>query len=236
MKTLLILLLAMPLFSGVYKAKVQPYESVTLSAEVSGRIVQLDQKDELKMSDKTVLVIDHALESKELENTKAKLKLLNSQIAIKLGQYNRIKNLQGQSQTTKERYRSELLTYQIQAMDLKNAIARLEDVIVKKEIVLDGKYLKALHVKEGAFVAPGTRLMDIEDQSGSRIVIFVDGKDRQNIETKTILINGKIEHGYQVEKAGDSTDAQYLSSYRVELVKEGKAHFGEIVTVEIGEK
>ena len=236
MKTILLICLTLPLFASVYKAKVQPYEQVTLSAEVSGRIVKLDQKDELKMLDKKVLVIDHALQSQELKNTKAKLKLLQNQIAIKQGQYNRIKNLQGQSRTTKERYKSELLNYKMQAMDLKNAIARLQDIISKKEISLHQQYLKQLYVKEGAFVAPGSRLMDVEDQSASRIVIFIDAKDRTDIEKKTILINGKNDHSYVIEKVGDSTDAQYLSSYRVELVKSGKAHFGEIVTVEIKDK
>ncbi len=236
MKTILLICLTLPLFAGVYKAKVQPYEQVTLSAEVSGRIVKLDQKNELKMLNKKVLVIDHALQSQELKNTKVKLKLLQSQIAIKQGQYNRIKNLQGQSRTTKERYKSELLNYKMQSMDLQNAIAKLEDIISKKEISVHQKYLKKLYVRKGDFVVPGSRLMDVEDQNASRIVIFMNSKDRTDIEKKTIFINGKSDNGYIVEKASDSTDAQYLSSYRVELVKHGKVRFGEIVTVEVKDK
>ncbi len=235
MRVLLLFIFTIPLIAGTYKAKIQPYESVTISAQTSGEIIKLDQKDELKMLDKKVLVIDHVLESKELKNDKQKLKLLQNQIAIKQRQYNRIKNLKGQSQTTKERYKSELLNYQMQSMDLKNAIARLEDIIRKKEITLHHKYLKKLYVKKGSFVAPGAKLMEVEDQNSSRLVLFIDAKDRQNIQNKTILIDGKSDHGYKIEKAGDSTDEQYLSSYRVELTKEGKAPFGKIVTIEIKE-
>ncbi len=235
MRVLLLFIFTIPLIAGTYKAKIQPYESVTISAQTSGEIIKLDQKDELKMLDKKVLIIDHVLESKELKNDKQKLKLLQNQIAIKQRQYNRIKNLKGQSQTTKERYKSELLNYQMQSMDLKNAIARLEDIIRKKEITLHHKYLKKLYVKKGSFVAPGAKLMEVEDQNSSRLVLFIDAKDRQNIQNKTILIDGKSDHGYKIEKAGDSTDEQYLSSYRVELTKEGKAPFGKIVTIEIKE-
>ncbi len=235
MKSLLLLFLTVPLLAGSYKAKVEPLERVTLSAQYGGEVVKLDQNDELKRLDKTVLVIDHALESTELANNRAKLKLLDEQIRIKQRQYNRIKNLKGQSLFTKERYQSELLALRMQKSDLLNRIAQLKDIIAKKEIALHGEYLKKLYVRKGAFVAPGMKLMDIEDLNGSRIVLFIDAKDRAGLEGKKITIDGRSDHGYTIQKAAETTDEQYLSSYRVELIREGKAPFGKIVTVEIGE-
>lgn len=236
MKVTLILLCAVSVFAEVYKAQIEPYEKISISAEVSGRIIELDQKDELKMLDKKVLVIDHNLESHELANAKEKLALLKDQIVLKQGQYDRIKDLQGQSLNTKERYKSELLILQIQVTDLKNTIEKLDDLISKKEITLHNVYLKNLYVTKDSFVSPGTKLMDIEDQSGSRIVLYVNKEDRDNLTNGTILINDNADHGYGVEKVGNSTDAKYLSSYRVELVKKGEASFGEIVNVEIKDK
>ncbi len=236
MKRFLLLFLTLPLFAGSYKAKIEPYERVTINAETSGRIVRLDQKDELKILDKTVLVIDHALESKQLKNDRKKLQLLENQIAIKSRQYNRIKDLKGQSLFTKERYQNELLALKIQRADLQNRIAQLEDTVAKKEISLHGRYLARLYVRRGSFVTPGMKLMDTEDLSASRIVLYIDAKDRENLERKKILIDGREDHGYTIEKAARSTDAAYISSYRIELVKSGDAPFGKVVTVTIGEE
>jgi hypothetical protein len=236
MKSLLLLLFTLPLLAGTYKAKVEPLERVTISAQYGGKVLKADQNDELKSVNKTVLVIDHALESQELKNNRVKLKLLKKQIIIKQGQYNRIKTLKGQSLFTKERYQSELLALKMQKSDLENQIAKLEDIIAKKEISLKNRYLKKLYVRQGAFVAPGMKLMDVEDLSGSRIILYLDAKDRRNIENKKITVDGKSDHGYVIQKAAKTTDEQYLSSYRVELVREGDADFGKVVTVKIGEK
>jgi len=234
MKMLIICLITLSLYAGVYKAKVQPYETITLSSEVSGKIVFLNQADELKSLNKKVIVIDHKLESLQLQNTKEKLNILNELISIKQNQYNRIKNLKGQSLTVKQRYKSELLNLKLQEKELENAVVRLQDTISKKEISLKNLYLKKLYVNKGSFVVPGAKLMDVENQSASRVVIYVDVHDRKNIQNKKILIDGKSDHGYRIEKAANSTDERYLSSYRVELVKKGGDMFGKIVTVEVG--
>jgi len=240
MKSLYLFLLvcvvcALPLLAGEYKARVEPLEKVTISAQYGGTIVKLDQHDELKTLDKTVLVIDHALESQKLANDRAKERLLSEQIRIKARQYARIKNLKGQSAFTKERYQNELLGLKIQRNDLRNQIAALEDMIAKKEIALHGRYLKKLYVRQGAYVAPGMKLMDVEDLSGSRLVLFVSAEDRENLEHKKILIDGKADHGYVIDKAAKTTDDTYISSYRVELVRKGAAPFGKLVTVTIKE-
>ena len=235
-KIALALILSLPIMAGIYKAKIEPYEKTTISSEVSGKIIKLDQKDELKLLNKKVLIIDHDLESKELANSKMKLRFLEDEIKIKKDQFERIKNLKGKSIFAKERYKSELLNLQIQKRDLLNAIAKLQDIINKKEISLKNRYLKKLYVKEGTFVMPGMKLMDIEDTSASRIILYLDAKDKENIKNKKILIDGREDHGYKIQKVALTTDEKYISSYRVELVKQKPALFGKIVTVEIGDK
>lgn len=231
LKPLLPLMLALPLAAGTYKAKIEPYDSVTVSAEASGRIVTLDQRDELKSLDKVVIEIDHALEDVRLANDRQKLKLLEQQIAVKQSQYDSIKDLASQNRFTKEQYKTELLALQMQATDLKSTIAQLEDTIEKKRIALHGRYLKTLYVRRGEYVAPGTKLMKVEDHGGGRLVLYVDAADRAALDDATITVEGDT--GWHIEKAADSTDETYVSYYRVDLVKNGGVPFGKVVTVTV---
>jgi len=227
----LLLLLALPLSAGTYKAKIEPYDSATISAEVAGRIVKLDQRDELKTLDKVVITIDHALEALYLANDRTKLKLLGEQIDLKREQYESIKALKSQNRFTKDDYLTQLLALQMQAEDLRSAIAQLEDTVAKKELAVRGKYLKALYVREGEYVAPGTKLMQLEDHGGGRIVLYVDAADRARLEGSSIRVEG--EEGWHVEKAATTTDDTYVSYYRVDLVKKGTVPYGKIVNVTI---
>ena len=228
---LLPLLIAFPLAAGTYKAKIEPYDSVTVSAEASGRIVSLDQRDELKTLDKVVIEIDHALEDIRLANDRNKLKLLQEQIAVKQSQYDSIKDLSSQNRFTKEQYKTELLALQMQADDLKSTIAQLEDTVEKKRIALHGRYLKTLYVREGEYVAPGTKLMKVEDHEGGRLILYIDAEDRAALDTAAVKVEGS--EGWHIEKAAASTDETYVSYYRVDLVKHGKVPFGRVVTVTI---
>ena len=224
---------ALPLSAGSYKAKIEPYDAATVSAEVSGRIVKLDQRDELKTWNKVVIEIDHALDDVQLENDRNKLKLLQEQIVLKQSQYDSIKDLASQNRFTKEQYKTEVLALGMQADDLKSAIAQLEDTVAKKHIALHGEYLKTLYVREGEYVAPGTKLMKVEDHSGGRLVLYIDAADQAALKTAKITVEGST--GWKIEKAADSTDETYVSYYRVDLVKKGKVPFGEVVTVTIAQ-
>jgi len=234
MKLFLPLLIVLPLAAGTYKAKIEPYDAATVSAEVSGRIVKLDQRDELKTLDKVVIEIDHALDDIRLANDRSKLKLLQEQIALKRSQYDSIKDLASQNRFTKEQYKTELLALQMQADDLKSLIAQYEDTIAKKRVALRGAYLKALYVREGEYVAPGTKLMKVEDHSGGRLVLYIDARDRAALKEAKISVEGS--GGWRIEKAAENTDETYVSYYRVDLVKKGKVPLGEVVTVTIAPK
>lgn len=224
----------LPLLAGTYKAKVEPYDSYVVSAEVPGRIVKLDPRDELKTLHKTVIEMDHALDDAQLSNNRQKLIFLREQIALKQSQYDSIKNLTSQNRFTKDKYKTELLTMKIQSEDLQSAIAALEDTIAKKTLALNGKYLKKLWVREGEYVAPGSRLMQIEDHSGARLVVYVDAHDRALLEKSHIVVDGN--EGWTIEKAARSMDETFISYYRVELVKKGGMTYGKIVEVTITPK
>jgi len=227
----IMLLAALPLAAGSYKAKVEPYDSATVSAEVSGRIVKLDQRDELKTLDRVVIEIDHALDDVQLENDRRKLQLLREQVTVKQSQYDSVKELASQNRFTKDQYKTELLSLKMQAEDLQNVIAQLEDTIAKKRIALHKQYLKTLYVRQGEYVAPGTKLMKVEDHGGGRLVLYIDAADRAILEKAKITVEGSS--GWTIEKAATSTDETYVSYYRVDLVKRGNVPLGGVVTVTI---
>lgn len=234
MRMVLALVCALPLVAGTYKAKIEPYDTATVSAEISGRIVRLDPRDELKQLDKVVIEIDHALDDAMLANDRRKLKLLLEQVALKQAQYDSIKDLKSQNRFTKDQYRTELLTLQMQVDDLRSTIAQREDTIAKKRVAVRNRYLKTLYVREGEYVSPGVKLMQLEDQSGGRITLYVDANDRMALKHADITVSDQ--EGWSVEKAADSTDETYLSYYRVDLVKKGKVPFGKLVTITIEAK
>ena len=227
----ILLTAALPLAAGSYKAKIEPYDAWTVSAEAAGRIVTLDQRDELKTLHKTVIEIDHALEDMQLANDRRKLQLLREQIALKQMQYDSIKDLKSQNRFTKDQYKTELLALKMQAEDLQNVIAQLEDAVAKKHVALNGDYLKALYVRKGEYVAPGTKLMKVEDHSGGRLVLYVDAKDRAALESAEIAVEKSP--GWRVEKAATNTDETYVSYYRVDLVKKGDVPLGEVVSISV---
>jgi multidrug resistance efflux pump len=218
-----------------YKAATQAYESKTVSAEVSGKIVKLNQEDELNVIDKELLVIDNALESEQLKNYKAKLANISEQLKIKEDHYEKITQLSGKSQREKENFLVELLSLKMQLSDLKNSIASLSDFISKKHLIVNNKYLKKLYVREGEFVNTGTKLFTIEDHSKTRVILYVDLEDVKDIDSKKIIVDGSLDHNYSLSKVSNSTDEEYISMYRVELTKSGTDLLGQVVTVEIGE-
>ncbi len=220
------------LHAGTYKAKVEPYDKATISAEAAGRIIRLDLRDEMKLvRDKVVIEIDHALDDIRLRNNRRKLKLLEEQIALKQAQYDSIKNLKSQNRFTKDQYRTQLLTLKMQSDDLRSAIAQLEDTIAKKKFTVRDRYIKKFYVRKGEYVAPGVKLMQLEDHSGGRIVLYVDAADRAVLDHAKVTVEGS--RGWHIEKASDTTDDTYVSYYRVDLVKKGKVPYGKVVTVTI---
>ncbi len=236
MRIFFLTLLPIFLSAGVYKARIEPLDKITIKSEVSGRVVRLNLEDELKEVNKKVIEIDHKLESQKLKNFQNKLKILNEAINLKRNQYNRIKNLKGENLFNKERYKTELLNLLMQKEDLLNLIAELKDRIEKKNIFVKDMYIKKFYVREGEYVGMGQKLMELENQKGSRIVLFIDFEDKQNLKKSKIFINGKKNEDFFIDKVANSPDSKYISSYRLELVSHKKFPYGKIVEVEIRRK
>ena len=232
---LLLILGAVALNAGIYKAKVEPYESYTVAAEAKGRIVALDINDELTTVSKEVLTIDHALESLQLKNLKSKLHAMNRQLAIKSDQNQRIQKVSAKSRFEKEQSELDLWNFKAQVIELKNSIAALEDTLDKKRLRVNNCYLKKLYVRQHEYVVPGSKLLQCEDHTRQRLVLYAEAEEIKAIESKKILIDGSDTHGFEIEKVAASTDETYISAYRIELVGKSARRFGAMLTVEIKE-
>ena len=245
----------------VHYAKVEPYDRVTLKSSVNALVVEADKKWEgLKVNGVRVIHLDDKLDKINLADTTKSIKLLeemveiNTQIASTLkqsverqkGYFERISKLSTASKTQKDNayssysaiqtqylgIKEKLLSLKKQLIDLRYAKARLEDLIEKKNISLDGKYLYSLLVREGDFVGMGTPLMVVDDVSKGKLVLYLDAEELEGISNKAVYINDK-KTNYKVDKIWSEADSQFISSYKAEIYIDAPKRFSTLLKVEI---
>lgn len=250
------------MFAKVHYAKVEPYESVVLKAAVSGLVTEVDLASEGDMvNGKRVIHLDDVLDRTNLDDTRKSVALLeqmlaiNEEIAASLketmqrqeGYYQRISRLSTASKTQKDNAYSlyasaktqyfsteeKIISLKKQIIDMRYRVAQLQDTIEKKSLVLSGKYLYKLMVREGDFVAPGTPLARVDDASRAKLVLFLEPEELPGIQQKTVYLNEK-KTDYKVNKVWQIADEKYISSYRAEIyIPAPKEHFSELVKVEL---
>jgi multidrug resistance efflux pump len=226
--------MAVCLNAKVYKAQIEPVDTLTISSEATGKIVKLDKSKELSYQSGTIIKIDSNLDQIKLSNLRNKHSLLKEQIAIKDRNYQSIKQIRAKGKIEKDNYKVEVINYKSQERDLINTIETLKDTIDKKNIKISELFIKEFLVSQGEFVAVGTPLLNAEDHSAAKIVIYVDKNDLKDIETKKVFINDTLKHNYKVSKVSRNVDKTFISSYKVELINHKQIDtFGNVVKVEI---
>jgi seryl-tRNA synthetase len=227
-------LIAVSLQAKMYKSVVQPYETITVSSEVNGKVTSIKKDIELTNFSGEVISIDSKLDNSKLKNLKSKLSILKEQLNIKDKTYKSIKKIRAKGQIEKDKYKLDVLSIKSQIIDLESSIDTLEDTISKKSISVNNLYIKDFLVSKDEVVFAGTKLFSAENQNISKIVAYINAKDRTDLSKKQIIINGKIDHGYKISKVSNSTDSTYISAYKLELINETKPDlFGQVVSVEI---
>jgi len=257
-----IFLLPLCLMAKVHYAKVEPYESVTLQASVSGLVLKADLDAEGTMVDgKRIIHLDDRLDKINLADTKESVVLLerslaiNEEIASSLSEtverqksyYDRISKLPTASKTQKDNAyntyasaktqylgtKEKIISLRKQLLDARYKVAMLEDVIEKKSVILREKYLYKLMVREGDFVSPGTALAKIDDASRAKLVLFLEPEELSGVKEKQVYLNDK-KTDYKVNKVWNVADEKFISSYRAEIyIPAPKGHFSELVKVEL---
>ncbi len=262
MKYLWVLILPISLLAKVHYAKVEPYESVVLKSAVSAQVVKVDLDAEGNMiSDEVVIHLDDHLDQADLMSSQKSLVLLQTTLGInqeiveslsdalkrQRGYFERLNKLSTASTTQKDtafngyvsaknQYLStkeKIETLKKQILDMEYKIEKLKDMIGKKSIRLNQRYLYKLAVREGDFVNPGSALATIQDQSRGKLTLFLEPSELEGVEEKQVYIDGK-ETKFKVDKIWHVADEKFISSYRAEIyIDAPKDHFSKLVKVEL---
>ena len=257
---ILFLLMAIGLDAKEYYAKVEPYEILNVSSNVSAEVVYTDTESQGKrLGKKPYIVMDDKLDTVELQSVDGKIDavektLVHNQamvknyqqiIEMKQANFDRIKDLKIKSAVEKDREyfdlvssRNSLLSVQkeieslrMQLGDLKTRRSQLQKSIADKHISAPGYVLYQLMVKPSAFVNPGTPLAQVADVRKAKLTVYLNAAEAQQAQTKSIYLNGK-KTAYRIDRLWKIADASKLSSYRAEIVITPPERFSQLVKVE----
>ena len=230
------LLLALSLLSGVsgaeYLAKTEPLFKYSIAAAVSGQVMLADENEEGKISDKIIVRIDDRIDRINHAVAQESYKNLKEIYETKRSMYEKIAAMTTKSQTEKDTEKISLLTAKNSMESARYQMENLADIINKKQLSAQGLYVYDIAVIEGNNVAPGTKIAELHDVSGSRLVIFVSRQVLDMLDNATIIVDGKAD-AYRIDKVWRETDAEFISSYRVELVGPAPKTFSQIAKIEI---
>jgi len=261
-KILLLMVTPLFMFAKVHYAKVEPYESVVMKSAVSGLVLDANLDAEgTRVKGECIIYLDDKLDKLNLESSKKNMVFLkemldiNKDIASSLedttrrqkSYYMRISKLSTASKTQKDNAYSafasaktqhlgtkeKIINLEKQMLDMQHMIAKLEDSIAKKTIILNDKYLYKLIVRKGDFVAPGSPLAQVNDASKAKLVLFLEPEELAQLKVKIVYLDD-VKTDYKVDKVWKVADEKFISSYRAEIYMPApEGAFSKLIKVEI---
>ena len=258
---LLFLLSSLSLLAKEYYSKVEPYEILNISSNVSGQVTFADERREGKvLGKKAYIKIDDKLDRLELENIKKKVALLKNTLKLnkemqknyevilskKQKNYDNIKALKTKSVIEKDREFFDLVSTQntlistakevdnlnVQINDLDLRSEQLQKSVTDKSLSANGYVLYSLNVKEGQVVNPGMLLSQVADISKAKLTIFLNAKDMREVKSKVLYLNGE-KTDYKISRLWEIADSVHLSSYKAEIIIKAPKYFSELMKVEL---
>jgi hypothetical protein len=115
--------------------------------------------------------------------------------------------------------------------DLETKIATLKDTIAKKVLVEKSNYIYDIAVEIDDYVTPGVLLYSSMDLSAGKLVVFIPISDANDIETKTIYLDG-IKTDLKISKLYKVADSTHISSYKCEIIVPMPKTFSNLVKIE----
>jgi len=260
MRWFFVIVVTLALKASEHYTKVEPLERYTIKSSVSGKIVWSDLEAEGQIVNKEIIKIDSKIDQKELENaiktrqiTKESLELAEEILPLLKENFKRqkyyyqrlsktVSTSQNQKDLTfssmvssKNQYistKDKILSLQRQISDIDFKIEMLRDRISKKSINLKNLYLYRLFVKKGDYATPAKPLALVDDLSRAKLTIFLSKEELENIDKKSIYIQGK-KTNLKFSKIWKEADEKFISSYKAEIILEPKYRFSTLVKVEV---
>lgn len=249
------------LFSKVYYSKVEPYELLTISANISGLVEYVDEESlGKKLGTKPYIRIDAELDRDELAYTKEKianlketlelntqmLQNLQGSLVKKRENYKRVEALKIKSQIEKDKEfhdlitsenayigtQKEIVSLKTQIADLKLRKAQLTRSIKDKTLTAKGFVLYSLAVREGQVVTMATPLAKVADVSRGLLTIYLDEEDVVGAKERTVYIDGK-KTSYKISRLLRIADSTNISKYMAQIVIASPDVFSKLVKIEL---
>jgi len=233
MKYLILVLFSInSLFAYEFYAKLEPINSYTIKSSVSGKIIYVNEEIEGKKANNSKVVeIDSYVDRIDLKQSKVKLEAISEMLNIEENNYARMLKVSSKSGFEKDAQKLKAINYKTTKADMEVKIANLKDNIKNKVLKEKDNYIYNIAVKKGDYVNPGTLLYEAKDLSKGKLEIFVPIDDIENIENKTIFLDGK-KSDIKIDKIYKVADSKHISSYKVEIMVPSPKVFSRLVKIE----
>ncbi len=254
------LLMSFIAVASEYYAKIEPLETITIKAQVNGEVLRTLKSKEGELVTGVLVGLDDKLNREDLNTTLESLLLTKKMVDLNRKMVAGFKKSMSQKRAlfektsrlstvsvsqkdalyssyiaAKSQYNAileKILTLKNQKITLQQRVNLLQDTIEKKTIHIRSKYLYKLMVKKGEFVTVATPLAIVKDISKGKLTLYLSKDDLQDIEKKSIYINGK-KSALKFHKIWRVADSQYISSYRAEIIVNAPLQFSKLVKVEL---
>jgi len=257
----IVLFLSTLLFSKVYYAKVEPYEIRSISSNVSGLVLFINE-DMIgkKLSSSSYIKIDAKLDNQELHYIKDKLVYLKNTVDAnekvlknlkellnkKRANYEKIKVLKIKSSVEKDREFYDLINSENQYLntmkEINNLKIQIADLQLRKNYLIrsvedknlnaKGFILYSIAVKVGQVVGISTPLAKVADISRGKLTIYLNEEDLITLEQKSIYLDG-IKSEYKISRVLNIADEKNISKYMAQIIIKSPKVFSKLVKVEL---
>jgi len=219
-------------FSSEFYAKLEPVQTYIVKSSVSGKIIFSNTKIEgLSANNTKVIEIDSLVERLELKQVNKKIELISKMIKIENKNYERLKKVRTKSDFDKDVQLLKSLNLESSKADLLIKKVSLTDIIKKKKLVENNRYIYNINVKKDDYVTAGTILYEAKDLTQGKLEIFVPISGVDSLKNKNIYLNGKLTD-IKIDRIYKVAHSKHISSYKVDIIVPNPKIFSRLIKIE----